>query len=206
MLTRAVIYLLVTLFDAFVMAVLLRFYAQAFRASFRNPIAQFVVALTDWAVKPLRRLVPQMLGLDSASLVVAWVVQIALWGIVLALHQATAFESPLYWVALAAYALVMVLKLSIYLLIGVVIIDALLSWINPHHPIRPFFDVLSRPFLRPLQRVIPPVGGGDLSVFVLLIALQLILMLPLALLEKAVCNIDPDRLGLLLLLSGLKSV
>ena len=77
----------------------------------------------------------------------------------------------------------MILKLSIYLLIGVVIVQAVLSWINPFHPIRPFFDSLCRLFLRPLQRIIPLVGGVDLSPMVLLIVLQVLLMLPIALLE-----------------------
>ena len=186
MLNQAIIYVLTTLVNLFVLAVLIRFYAQAFRASFRNPIAQFVVAFTDWAVKPMRRIMPQLFGLDSASLAVAWLAEIVLWSIVTVLLGAAMFENPIFWAALVAYSLVMVIKLSIYLLMGVVVIQALLSWTNPHHPIQPFFDSMCKPFLRPFQRVIPLVGGVDLSAMVLLIVLQVILMLPLALLERAV--------------------
>ena len=186
MLIQAVIYVITTLVNLFVLAVLLRFYAQAFRASFRNPIAQFVVAFTDWAVKPTRRVVPQLFGLDSASLVIAWLAEIMLWSIVLALLGVASYENPIFWAALAAYSLVMVIKLSIYLLMGMVVVQAVLSWVNPHHPIQPFFDSLCKPFLRPFQRIIPLVGGVDLSSMVLLIVLQVILMLPLALLEGAV--------------------
>ncbi len=192
MLIQAVIYILTTLVNLFVLAVLMRFYAQAFRASFRNPIAQFVVAFTDWAVKPTRRIVPQLFGLDSASLIVAWLVEIALWGVVLALLGAASVENPIFWAALVAYGLVMVIKLSIYLLIGVVVVQAVLSWVNPHHPIQPFFDSLGKPFLRPFQRIIPLVGGVDLSPMVLLIALQVLLMLPIALLEGTVRQILRD--------------
>ena len=186
MLMQTVIYVLTTIVELFVLAVLLRFYAQVFRASFRNPIAQFAVALTDWIVKPLRRLVPSIMGLDSASFLTAWIAQMILWGVVLALRNEAAYDNPVFWPVLAALALVMVLKLSIYLLIGVVIVQAVLSWVNPYHPIRPFFDSLCRVFLRPLQRIIPLVGGVDLSPLVLLIVLQVLLMLPIALLQHQV--------------------
>ena len=186
MLMQTVIYVLTTIVELFVLAVLLRFYAQVFRASFRNPIAQFAVALTDWAVKPLRRVVPSIMGFDSASFLVAWIAQMILWGTVLGLRNEAAYYNPLFWLGLTAFALVMILKLSIYLLIGVVIVQAVLSWINPFHPIRPFFDSLCRLFLRPLQRIIPLVGGVDLSPMVLLIVLQVLLMLPIALLENEV--------------------
>ena len=186
MLMQTVIYVLTTIVELFVLAVLLRFYAQVFRASFRNPIAQFAVALTDWAVKPLRRVVPSIMGFDSASFLVAWIAQMILWGAVLGMRNEAAYYNPLFWLGLAAFALVMILKLSIYLLIGVVIVQAVLSWVNPYHPIRPFFDSLCRIFLRPIQRIIPLVGGVDLSPMVLLIVLQVLLMLPIALLENEV--------------------
>ena len=192
MLRETLVYVLETVVNLFALAALMRFYAQAFRASFRNPIAQFVVAFTDWAVKPTRRIVPQLFGLDSASLIVAWLVEIALWGVVLALLGAGTFENPIFWAALVAYGLVMVIKLSIYLLMGVVVVQAVLSWVNPHHPIQPFFDSLCKPFLRPFQRIVPLVGGVDLSPMVLLIALQVLLMLPIALLEGAVRQILRD--------------
>lgn len=189
MLNQTIIYVLTTIADLFVLAVLMRFYAQVFRASFRNPIAQFVVALTDWAVKPLRRIVPAIMGFDSASFLLAWAAQMMLWGLLLALLGQGAFHNPVFWPSLAGFALIMVVKLSLYLLVGMVIVQAMLSWVNPYHPIRPFFDALCRPFLSPIQRVIPLVGGVDLSPAVLLIALQVLLMLPVALLEREALQI-----------------
>lgn len=184
MLTQTLIYVLETLVDLFVLAVLTRFYAQLLRASFRNPLAQFIVALTDWAIKPLRRMVPALMGLDTASFLLAWVAQIALWTVVLALLDLVSSSEPLFWPLLAGYALVKVLKLSLYLLMGVVVFEAVLSWVAPFHPMRPFFDALGRPFLRPLRRIVPLVGGVDLSPLILLIVLQVVLMLPVALLEN----------------------
>ena len=184
MLTQSLVYVLEILVDGFVLAVLTRFYAQALRASFRNPLAQFIVALTDWAIKPLRRVVPAVMGLDTSSFLVAWVAQILLWAVILALLGMVSSAQPVFWPALAGYALVKVLKLSIYLLMGVVIFEAVLSWVAPYHPMRPFFDALSRPFLRPLQRIVPLVGGVDLSPLILWIVLQVMLLLPVALLEN----------------------
>lgn len=186
MLTQTLIYILDTVVGLFVLAALTRFFAQAMRASFRNPLAQFIVALTDWAVKPLRRIVPAILGLDTASFLVAWLAQILLWAVILALLGMVAGAQPLFWPSLLGYALVKVLKLSIYLLMGVVIFEAVLSWVAPFHPIRPFFEALSRPFMRPLRRIVPLVGGVDLSPLLLLIVLQVVLMLPIALLETEI--------------------
>ena len=150
---QALIYVLETVFNLFALAILTRFYAQAFRAPFRNPVANFVVALTDFAVKPLRKIIPGAMGLDFASLVAAWLTQVLLLIAVYTLVGSSAIASPGFWPAIALLALVKVLKLSIYLLMGVVFILAILSWVNPYHPIRPFFDALSRPFLRPIQRL-----------------------------------------------------
>jgi len=189
MFTQALVYVLETIFNLFVLAVLTRFYAQAFRAPFRNPIANFVVALTDFAVKPMRKIIPGALGLDIASLLVAWIAQTILLVAIYALVATSALGMPAFWPAIMLLALFKLLKLSIYLLMGVVIIQAILSWVSPYHPIRPFFDALSRPFLRPLQRGIPLVGGVDLSPLVLLVILQVILIAPMVWLEAQAGNV-----------------
>lgn len=179
-------YVLKVVLDLFALAALLRFYAQLLRAPFRNPIADFVIALTDWAVKPLRRVIPGLMGLDIASFIVAWCAA----GILTLLLTLLAGKSSVitigYWPTLAVFALVAVARLTIYLLMGVVLMQVLLSWTNPYHPVRPFFDALSQRFLRPIQRVLPPIGGVDLAPFALLVILQIILMLPITYLEGEV--------------------
>ena len=77
------------------------------------------------------------------------------------------------------------LKLSIYLLIATLLVEAILSWVNPHTPLAPMLGAVNRPFLQPLRRRIPPVGNVDLSVLVLLIICQLILIVPIGGLEQA---------------------
>ena len=195
MFREASIFVLETVVHLFVLAVLLRFYAQAFRAPFRNPITDFVVALTDWAVKPVRRVVPGMMKLDIASFVVAWLCLLLLSLIVFLLRGHANLLHPLFWPGLFSVAFVIGIKLSLYLLIGVLIFQAILSWVSPYHPMRPFFEALSRPFVRPLQRVIPLIGGVDLSPLVVLIAIQVVLMVVVGFLEVQALAIIRETLG-----------
>lgn len=182
MLSQALIFLLETAFNLLVLAALLRFFMQLLRAPFRNPVAQFVVALTDFAVKPLRRVIPGLGGLDLASLVFAWLAELLLLVLVFAIRYQTLPDGPAL-PALLTLSLIALLRLTIYLLIGVLLVQAILSWVSPYHPMMPLFSTLTQPFLAPLRRFIPLVGGVDLSPLVLLVVCQLILMLPITWLE-----------------------
>jgi YggT family protein len=183
MVTTAIAFVLETLFGLFILAALVRFWMQAFRAPAGNPIAQFTMALTNWAVKPLRRVIPGLLNLDWASLVVAlaleFVLQILLFLLVTGVGPGAGVLSALLFLAF-----VKLVRLSIYIFIVVIIAQAVMSWINPYHPAAPFFNALSRPFMRPVQKVIPTIGGVDISPIFVLIFLQLLLMLPVTWLES----------------------
>jgi len=183
MMTGALAYLLETVFHLFVLAALLRFYMQVLRAPFRNPFAVFVVALTDFLVKPLRRVIPGFGGLDLASIVVAWLVEIFLL-VLLVLLKHKGFPDGMSIPALLFLAFVVLIRLSIYLLIAAVLVQAILSWVSPYHPMMPLFDTLTKPFLRPVRKVLPLVGGVDLSPLVVLIVCQLVLMVPVFWLEE----------------------
>jgi YggT family protein len=190
MLTDALVFLIKTVLGLFTMALLLRFYIQWARASYRNPLSEFLSALTDFIVKPARRLVPGLWGLDLATLMVAWLVQFMELALVLQLAGPPVGAAAGTTVAaLALLSVVMLLRLSLYILIAVVICQVVVSWINPHTPIAPLLNGLTRPFLRPLQRVVPPVANVDLSPLVLIIICQLILMLPVAYLELAISRL-----------------
>jgi YggT family protein len=188
--TGAIIFVVETIAHLFVLALLTRFYGQALRAPFRakagNPVVDFVVALTDFAVKPMRKVVPGLFGLDFATLLVAWFAETLLITLKVAIIMpSTAFAHAAIWPTLALLALVSLLRLSIYLLIGMLIVQFILSWVNPYHPLRFFFDAFARPFLKPFQRIIPLIGGVDLSPMALLIVLQVILMVPIVYLESS---------------------
>jgi YggT family protein len=190
MLVTALIFLIDTITDFFTAALLLRFYLQWARAAQRNPISDFINALTNWAVRPARRVVPGWRGLDLATLVLAWLVQFIVIFVVLALRayplDAVGGQAVLGVALLAVIALV---RMSLYILMGVLIVQAVLSWVNPYNPMAPMLNALSRPFVRPFQRMIPPVANVDLSPLFVIIVCQLLLMLPVAWLQNAVSGL-----------------
>ncbi len=156
---------------------LARFFMQWQRVSFRNQIGQFVVATTDWLVRPLRRVIPGLMGFDLASLLPAWVLETLLVFVELWLRGAPLGENTLA-VALGVLGLGLLelVRMAIYLVIAVVLMSAVLSWVNPHAPAAAVFHNLSAPFLRPFRRIIPPIANVDLSPLVLLLVLQIVLM------------------------------
>ncbi|MFT3759781.1 YggT family protein [Thauera sp.] len=157
---------------------LARFYMQWQRISFRNQIGQFVVSTTDWLVRPLRRFVPGLFGLDMASLLPAWVVQVAMVAIELSLRGAV-FSGNVgaVLVGLWGVGLIELVRMMVYLLFAVVLGSAVLSWVSPHAPLAPLLHSLAEPFLRPFRRIVPTIANVDLSPLVLLLVLQIVLML-----------------------------
>ena len=174
------IQLLLLILDAvfsFMSGVLLaRFLMQWLRLPFRNPVGNFVVAASDWMVRPARRIIPGLFGLDLSSLVLAWLLQTVLLVLTVLLHGAGFGDGALLAV-LALVGVLDTLRSAVYLVIGAVIVSAVLSWVNPYSPIGPLVNGLARPFLRPFQRIIPPVGNVDLSPLALLLVLQVALFL-----------------------------
>lgn len=188
MATQAIAFVLDTLASLFVLAALVRFWMQAFRAPSRNPIAYFTMALTDWAVKPLRRVVPGIAKLDWSSIIVAWAFEFLLQFLLLLLVGGSPLENPAVLSVLLFMSFVRLIRLSIYVFMGALIIGAVLSWVNPYHPVAPFFNALTNPFMKPVKRVIPPIGGVDISPVFVLIFFQLLLMLPVAWLEGEIAR------------------
>jgi YggT family protein len=184
MIANAIQFLLETIFHLFVLAALLRFFMQVFRAPLRNPLAQFVNAVTDFAVLPARKFVPGWKGYDLASLFVAWLAEFILQTFIIGLRNLPALSAGLHvFPVLALLAAVMLVKWSVYLLICVVFVQAIISWFNPYHPLSPLLNSLTKPFLDPIRKMIPLVGNVDLSPLVVFVVCQLILMLPLRWLE-----------------------
>ena len=174
MLARLLIMIIDTAASLLCFALLTRVLMQLTHASFRNSLGQFTIAITDWAVRPARRIIPAAWGFDLPTLVVAWLVQCA--AIVLSLLLGGGpLASGEAWVMLALIALLEVAKVTCYVLEAAVIISAILSWVNPYAPLAPVIFAITQPLLRPFQKLIPPIGGVDLSPIALLLALQLML-------------------------------
>jgi YggT family protein len=172
-------------FGVVVYSLLIRFLMQLMRAPFRNPIGQATMALTDWIVKPLRKLLPGFRGIDWATLLAAYVLQVAwLLALYALLGRGFALSGAGIAFVLAAAALELV-KTAIWILILVVIVQAVLSWVAPDGPLAGLLNALTFPFLRPLRRLIPPLGGSlDLTPLILIVLLQLVLIVPIAWLER----------------------
>ena len=171
MLTQIGVFLVDTVAGFFVFVLLARFHFQWLRVPFRNPVGEFVLATTSWMVAPARRVVPGLAGLDLATLLLAFLVQmLSLWA------QAEIVGAEPGVGTLAAIAAVDLLRYSLYLLVFALIVQALLSWVNPYTPLAPAFDTLTRPFLRPLRRLLPPVGNVDLTPLILLVVLYVLLI------------------------------
>lgn len=179
MLERIVMFLLGAVADFFSFVLITRFLMQALRVSFANPLGETVVALTNWAVKPLRRLIPGLMGLDLASLLPAWLLQAALFAVGLLLRGGDAVFGAIGSVLPAALAVgaVDLLRIGVYVLIVALIAAAVVSWVSPYSPMAQPIVQLTRPLLRPIQRVVPPLSRIDLSPLVAILLLQVVLML-----------------------------
>ena len=152
-------------------ACLLRIYMQWQRVPFGNPVGRLVFALSDWMVLPLRRVVPPLGRWDGASLLAALLVELAQYGLLWLLLGA---GTGVVW--LPALALFGVVRVALTGLIGLLIVYAVLSWVQARSPISDVMVRLCDPVLRPVRRIIPLVGGIDLSPLVLLVLLQVALM------------------------------
>jgi YggT family protein len=170
-----IVHLIVTVIDAlFVCACLLRAWMQWQRIGFRNDVGATVMALSDWIVRPLRRVIPAAGGVDWASIIAAY-----------AISAASVLLVDLYAYAAAGFAvapppeqvlglgLVWLLKWTLYLGEMIVIVGAALSWFNPYSPLLPVFAALGGPLMRPIRKVLPTAGRIDFSPMIVIVLLQI---------------------------------
>jgi len=171
----ALIFIIETLLSLALFVVLARLLLQLTRADFRNPICQAVVRLTNPLILPLRRILPPIGKVDTASVVAVLLVAVAEVAIIFALRGIT-FVSPIYWVQSAALEIARTLLWTYFYAI---ILYALLSMVAPggYSPLQSVLATVCEPVLRPFRRVIPPVAGIDLSPLWACILIQAILIL-----------------------------
>jgi YggT family protein len=171
MLGQIASFLVDVLVTFFVFLLLLRFHFQWLRVPFRNPVGEFVLATTSWMVMPARRVIPGLAGLDLPTLLLAWVLQaLGLW----LQAEIRGFEPSAAGVMIVA--VIDLVRYSLYILVAAVIIQVVFSWLNPYTPVAPVLDALTRPFLRPLRRFVPPIGSFDLTPLVLVVLAQVVLI------------------------------
>jgi YggT family protein len=155
------------------MVVILRFWLQLAKADFYNPFSQFIVKATHPVLAPMRRILPSVGSIDTASIVLALLVVLVKM-LVLTLLAGAAIEI----LTLLLFSLISVVKEAGVLLFWLILIRALLSWFNQgHNPIVMMITQLTEPVLAPARRIIPPMGGLDLSVLLVIIGLNFVNML-----------------------------
>lgn len=172
-------FLITALFDLYILAVMLRFLLGVVRADFYNPVSQFLVRITNPLLAPLRKVIPGIRNIDTASLVLMLLLQtVALTLVVLLRGDAP----PILMLVLAAITKLLLLLINIYFFC--IIIQIIISWINPgqFNPVLDLLHSITRPLLSPVQRLIPPISGIDISPVFVIIGLQVLRMLLLQLL------------------------
>ncbi|MFT3734312.1 MAG: YggT family protein [Rhodocyclaceae bacterium] len=167
MLIQVFIYLLQTVVGFFTMMLLVRTVMRWMRISFINQVGQFVLATTNWAVLPAQRILPTIGKLDTSALVPAWLLQV-LQALLISVLMGYSLANP---AAVAVRALIAgsmgLISSALYLLLFALILSAIISWVNPYSPIAPTLNLLTRPFLDPIRKFIPPVANVDLSPMIL---------------------------------------
>lgn len=172
---QAGLYLIQLVFGFYILLVLLRLLFQLVRASFYNPISQFIVTLTQPPLQFLRRFIPGLFGIDMAAVVLLLALQI------LEIYMIAWFQGASPAVGgVAVIAIAQLIEFTVYVFIVAIFIRIILSWVNPYGTRHPFSDLLyslTEPLLAPARRLIPPIGGLDLSPIAVFVLLQLTLIL-----------------------------
>jgi len=172
--TNALSYLVGTLIDLYIAAVLLRLLLQWVRADFYNPLCQFLVKITNPVLIPLRRVIPSIRRLDTASVVFMLILEfIGVW-IVTEIGGLS-----MGWLEIAAFSITKLLMTLLMTYFFLIIVSVILSWLGQglRHPFVPLVYQLTEPVLRPFRKVIPPIAGIDLSPLFALIAIRFLILL-----------------------------
>lgn len=174
---QILVFLLDTILGLLSLALLLRFYFQLLRVPYYNSVSQFLIAATDFIVRPARRIIPGWSGMDMATLVLAWIFECI---ILVSVFIIQGYDFEVNIAAslgvIGLLGLVEIVKTTLYIVLIMIIMQAVLSWVNPHSPMAPLLDSFTRPFLAVFRKRIPPIANVDLSPLFVLILIQVLLM------------------------------
>ena len=167
-------FLVQTLFSLYILAVMLRFLLQLVRADFYNPVSQFLVKITHPILRPMRRAIPSFRKFDTASVVLMLVLQAVSVLVVQWIYGARPGIG-----AVAVLSVAELISLALNVILVAIIIEVIVSWINPHgyNPALALVYSITEPVLRPARNLLPPMGGFDFSPLVVLLAIQVLKML-----------------------------
>ncbi len=173
-LAQPAIFLVQVVFGLYAILVLLRFLLQLTRADFYNPVSQFIVKATKPVLNPLRRVIPPVGGMDTASLILAWLV-IAIEQLLILAIKGVGLQP----VAALLLAIPELISLTIHVFLFAILIQVIVSWVNPgsYNPVLGLIHSLTEPLLGPVRRRMPDMGGFDLSPMVVMVGLVILEML-----------------------------
>ncbi len=171
----ALTFIVKTLLDLYIITFVLRFILQWVRADFRNPITHFFVRITNPLVIPARRIIPSIGGLDTATILIVVLLELI---VTIVLVNLTCMGEP-HFIQIIGLTLLRIVYLTLRICLFVILIYVVLSWISPgtYNPAASLLTSIAEPMLKPFRRVIPPIGGLDLSPLFALIAIQALTML-----------------------------
>lgn len=170
---KALYFLLTTAANLLTMVFLLRFFMQLFRTPFANPLGLMVITLSDFVVKPARKLIPSWKKMDLSTLMLAIMTQFLLQLSLLSLQMLN-LEGQSAWLLLLQLSLLGVFLASLDVFFFAILLQAVLSWVNPNTPIASVLDSLTKPLLSPIRRFIPSANGIDFSPLVALFLIQML--------------------------------
>lgn len=174
-LDNAIIFLIETLFNLYILILMLRMILQWVGAHFYNPISQFVVKLTNPVVKPLRQILPPIKGIDLATTLILLILEFI--KLLLIIWLKAGVLPNVIGLLIMAFGDIIGVILNIFFY--AIIISVILSWVNPrqHNSFTDILYLMTEPLLKPARKIIPPIGGFDISPIPVLIILQLLEML-----------------------------
>lgn len=181
--THGLIFFIRIIAALFISILMIRFYLHMIRAPFQHPLTQLSLKLTDFIVRPAKKVIPSIIDYDNATLTVAWLV--ALLSELLQILVSTSsfdFMSPFTWLALVLMAVLELFRCSLNLLMGAILVQVLLSWIQPYNLLSPLLVTITGPFLKLFRRA--RIGNIDFAPLILLIVIQLIVIFPIDLLHN----------------------
>jgi len=169
---NAILFLISTLFNLYILVLIIRLILAWAKADYSHPITQLVVRLTSFIIKPMKKFLPDIGGIELSTLVLIILVEVIKYFVITLLS----FGLPNV-IGLLILAIGDSIKLILEILFYAILLQAILSWVQPGSPINHVLNKLTSPIMRPLQRVIPPVAGIDISPIPALIILQLLIII-----------------------------
>ena len=184
-LTNPLVFLIQVIFGAYIMVVMLRFLLQLVKADFYNPVSQFVIKVTSPPLRPLRRIIPGIGGVDVSSIVLMWILKSLELALIMVIGGlGTSLLPALAW------SIPELISLFINVFLFAILIQVIISWVNPggYNPIIGLLNSITEPLLGPARRIVPPISVLDLSPMLVMIGLMLLKMLLLPPLQLLVAS------------------